>query len=157
MPAIRIVSAYSNNDPIMLTCAIKVERKNKNKFVNLLNCWVWQQVSFARDYWQGGSLGLDVSASRRSRDLFFQCLGLVSISGKCGTVLVSISSRTRASWKPNVSVSSRVSGLKVSFTMRIFLSFFRINRYIIVLYFIINTCFVSHLNEEQLNLRCVTT
>ena len=42
---------------------------------------------------QGCSLGLDVSVSRRSRDLLFQCLGLVSV--KCGRVLVSVSSRTK--------------------------------------------------------------
>ena len=33
---------------------------------------------------KGCSLGRDVSVSRRYRDLLFQCLGLVSVSGKCG-------------------------------------------------------------------------
>jgi len=43
---------------------------------------------------QGYSLGLDVSVSRRSRDVVSKRLGLVSVSWKRGKVLVSISSRT---------------------------------------------------------------
>jgi hypothetical protein len=33
---------------------------------------------------QGCSLGLEVSVTRRSRDLFFKGLGLVSVSGNLG-------------------------------------------------------------------------
>ena len=43
---------------------------------------------------QSCSLGLDVSVSRRSRDVFFKHLGLVSVSAKCGKV--SVSSRTES-------------------------------------------------------------
>jgi len=43
---------------------------------------------------QGCSLGLDVSVSRRSRDVVSKRLGLVSVSWKRGNVSVSISSRT---------------------------------------------------------------
>ena len=43
---------------------------------------------------QGCSLGLDVSVSRRSRDVVSKCLGLVSVSWKRGKVWVSISSPT---------------------------------------------------------------
>ena len=43
---------------------------------------------------QGCSLGLDVSVSRRSRDVVCKRLGLVSVSWKRGKVSVSISSRT---------------------------------------------------------------
>ena len=78
---------------------------------------------------QGCSLGLDVSVSRRSRDVVSKRLGLVSVSWKSGKVSVSISSRTEnqmsrsrlglvekweglgldlvSDWKSNVSVSSR--------------------------------------------------
>ena len=72
---------------------------------------------------QGCSLGLDVSVSRRSRDLFFKCLGLVSVSRNCGMVLVSVSSRTE-----NQMSRSRLGsrGLKVSFTSEFFWSFFRV-------------------------------
>jgi len=45
---------------------------------------------------QSCSLGLDVSVSRRSRDVFFKRLGLVSVSAKCGKVSVSVSSRTES-------------------------------------------------------------
>ena len=45
---------------------------------------------------QSCSLGLDVSVSRRSRDVFFKRLGLVSVSAKCGRVSVSVSSRTES-------------------------------------------------------------
>jgi len=44
-------------------------------------------------YDQGCSLGLDVSVSRRSRDVVSKRLGLVSVSRKRGKVSVSISSR----------------------------------------------------------------
>jgi len=43
---------------------------------------------------QSCSLGLDVSVSRRSRDVFFKCLGLILVSAKCGKV--SVSSRTES-------------------------------------------------------------
>jgi len=43
---------------------------------------------------QGCSLGLDVSVSRRSRDVVSECLGLVSVSWKRGKVSVSILSQT---------------------------------------------------------------
>jgi len=43
--------------------------------------------------YQGCSLGLDVSVSRRSRDVVSKGLGLVSVSRKRGKVSVSISSR----------------------------------------------------------------
>ena len=43
---------------------------------------------------QGCSLGLDVSISRRSRDVVSKRLGLVSVLWKHGKVSVSISSRT---------------------------------------------------------------
>ena len=43
---------------------------------------------------QGCSLGLDVSVSRRSRDVVSKRLGLVSVSWKRGKVSVSISTRT---------------------------------------------------------------
>jgi len=49
---------------------------------------------FRRSCPQSCSLGLDVSVSRRSRDVFFKRLGLVSVSAKCGKVSVSVSSRT---------------------------------------------------------------
>jgi len=45
---------------------------------------------------QSCSLGLDVSVSRPSRDVFFKRLGLVSVSAKCGEVSVSVSSRTES-------------------------------------------------------------
>jgi len=43
---------------------------------------------------QSCSLGLDISVSRRSRDVFFKHLGLVS--AKCGKVSVWVSSRTES-------------------------------------------------------------
>jgi len=45
---------------------------------------------------QSCSLGLDVSVSRPSRDVFFKRLGLVSVWAKCGKVSVSVSSRTES-------------------------------------------------------------
>ena len=67
---------------------------------------------------QGCSLGLEVSVSRRSRDLFFKGLGLVSVSRNLG----GSRSRSRLGLKTKrlglVSVSKR----KVSFTSDFFLT-----------------------------------
>ena len=52
--------------------------------------------SFCMNICQSCSLGLDVSVSRRSRDVFFKRLGLVSVLAKCGKVSVSVSSRTES-------------------------------------------------------------
>ena len=93
---------------------------------------------------QGCSLGLDVSVSRRSRDLFFQCLGLVSVSGKCGMILVSVSSWTET----QMSRSRLGSRAWRSRSQANFLEFYPY-KYITVLFFIINTCFVSRLFKRR--------
>jgi len=65
---------------------------------------------------QGCSLGLDVSVSRRSRDVVSKRLGLVSVSWKCGKVSVSISSRTE-----NQTSRSRTIGSRLHVNMHSFL------------------------------------
>ena len=57
-------------------------------------------------------LGLSVSVSRRSRDLFFEDLGLVSVSG----ILCGSWSRSRLGLKTKRLGLVSVSTLKVSFT-----------------------------------------
>jgi hypothetical protein len=86
-------------------------------------CWHNLQVYFISHltYYQGCSLGLDVSVSRRSRDLIFKRLSLVSISDIFGEV----SSRSRLGQKAKrlclVSVSEPIrSHLQVTFSSFIF-------------------------------------
>jgi len=57
-------------------CIVAVKPgKNVCKFADDLFILVIWNIN---GYWQGCSLGLDVSVLRRSRDLFLKCLGLVS-------------------------------------------------------------------------------
>ena len=67
---------------------------------------------------QGCSLGLEVSVSRPSRDLFFEGLGLVSVSGNFG----GSRSRSRLGLKIKRLGLVSVSKLNVSFTSEIFLT-----------------------------------
>jgi len=65
---------------------------------------------------QGCGLGLNVSVSRRSRDVVSKRIGLVSVSWKCGKVSVSISSRTE-----NQTSRSRTIGSRLQVNMHNFL------------------------------------
>ena len=66
------------------------QRTSSQQFYNLL----YNKFATSQCQSQSCSLGLDVSVSRRTRDVFFKRLGLVSVSAKCGKVSVSVSSRT---------------------------------------------------------------
>jgi hypothetical protein len=79
------------------------------KYLDIMMIW----------YCQGCSLGLDVSVSRRSRDLFLKCLGLVSSRKFCRNV----SSRSRLGYKVKCLGLVSVSDMKVSFTVNIMLNF----------------------------------
>jgi len=80
---------------------------------NLTSFVAFKKV-FSQGSDQGCSLGLDVSVSRRSRDPFFKCLGLVSVSENFG------GSRSRLGQKAKRLGLVSVSELKVSFTSDIF-------------------------------------
>jgi len=67
--------------------------------------------------YQGCSLGLDVSVSRRSRDVVSRRLGLVSVSWKRGKVSVSISSRTENQTSRSRTIGSRLQANVHSFLL----------------------------------------
>ena len=60
---------------------------------------------------------LDVSISRRSRDVVSKCLGLVSVLWKHGKVSVSISSRTENQMSPSRTIGSRLLANMHSFLL----------------------------------------
>jgi len=83
--------------------------------VNMENIFV---NKFERSVFQGCSLGLEVSVSRRSRDLLFKGLDLVSVSGNLG----GSRSQSRLGLKTKCLGLVSVSKLKVSFTSESFLT-----------------------------------
>jgi len=66
---------------------------------------------------RGCSLGLDVSVSRRSRDVVSKRFGLVSVSWKCGKVSVPISSRTENQMSRSRTIGSRLQATIHSFLL----------------------------------------